>query len=85
MKKYREAVNTDAEMEVIGEWFSNDFKISFEGADFLISVRRGKIIEIAENPRFDRPVAFTLRAPMSCGINSSTRPRPHFTMIFSPC
>ena len=25
MENYREAVNTDAEMEVIGEWFSNDF------------------------------------------------------------
>ncbi|MEC7463542.1 MAG: hypothetical protein VX007_11120 [Pseudomonadota bacterium] len=86
MKNYREAVNTDPEMEVIGEWFSNDFKISFEGSDFLISVRRGKIIEIAENPRFDRPVAFTLRAPMSVWnkfINPTPPPLYHdfFAML----
>ena len=65
MEAYRDAVNADPEMAVVGDWFSEDFKISFEGADFLISVRDGRIVEIAENPRFDRPVAFTVRAPMS--------------------
>ncbi len=28
-------------------------------------MREGRIAEIEHNPRFDRPVAFTLRAPMS--------------------
>ena len=65
METYKEAVNADPEMSVVGDWFSEDFKISFEGTDYLISVREGRIVEIAENPRFDRPVAFTLRAPMS--------------------
>ena len=65
MERYRGAVNADPEMAVIGEWFSVDFKLSFGGADFLLSVRAGKIVEIAPNPRFDRPAAFTLRAPMT--------------------
>ena len=65
MEKYRETVNADPEMSVIGDWFTADFKISFEGAEFLISVREGKIADIEENPRFDRPAAFSLRAPMS--------------------
>jgi hypothetical protein len=65
MEKYRETVNADPEMAVIGDWFTVDFKISFEGAEFLISVREGKIAAIEQSPRFDRPVAFTLRAPMS--------------------
>lgn len=65
MEKYRDTVNADPEMSVIGDWFTADFKISFEGAEFLISVREGKIADIEENPRFDRPAAFTLRAPMS--------------------
>ena len=65
METYRDTVNADPEMAVVGDWFSEDFKISFEGTDYLISVRGGKIVEIAENPRFDRPVAFTLRAPMT--------------------
>ena len=65
MEKYRETVNADPEMSVIGGWFTESFKISFEGSDFLISVREGKIANIEENPRFDRPAAFSLRAPMS--------------------
>lgn len=65
MEKYRETVNSDPEMAVIGDWFTVDFKISFEGNEFLISVREGKIAAIEHKPRFDRPVAFTLRAPMS--------------------
>ncbi len=65
MEKYRDRVNADPEMSVIGDWFTVDFKISFEGNDFRVSVREGRIAEIEHNPRFDRPVAFTLRAPMS--------------------
>lgn len=65
MEKYRDTVNADPEMAVIGDWFTVDFKISFEGNDFLVSVREGKIAAIEHNPRFDRPAAFTLRAPMS--------------------
>ena len=64
MEKYRDKVNADPEMAVIGDWFTVDFKISFEGNDFLISVHEGKIAAIEHKPRFDRPVAFTLRAPM---------------------
>lgn len=65
MEKYRDTVNADPEMAVIGDWFTVDFKISFEGNEFLISVREGKIAALEHKPRFDRPVAFTLRAPMS--------------------
>tara|TARA_R110002072_G_scaffold132966_6_gene273382 strand:+ start:1571 stop:1948 length:378 start_codon:yes stop_codon:yes gene_type:complete len=65
MEKYRDTVNADPEMSVIGDWFTENFKLSFEGTDFLISVREGKIVDIEQNPRFDRPAAFSLRAPMS--------------------
>ena len=75
MKKYQDAVNSDKEMTVIGDWFTAIFKISFEGTDFLISVLKGKIDEIEQNPRFDRPVAFTLRAPMSVW-NKFINPNP---------
>ena len=36
MEKYQDTVNADAEMSVIGDWFTVDFKISFEGAEYLI-------------------------------------------------
>lgn len=65
MEKYRDAVNADPEMAVVGDWFTVDFKISFGGSDFLLSVRSGRIVDIVSSPRFDRPAAFTMRAPMS--------------------
>ena len=86
METYRDAVNSDPEMSVIGDWFNTDFKISFDGNDFLLSVRNGKIESVVQNPRFDKPVAFTLRAPMSVWnrfINPSPPPLYHdfFAML----
>lgn len=65
MEKYRNSVNSDQEMSVIGTWFTIDFKLTFGQNSFLISVRSGKIVEVEEQPRFDRPVAFALEAPLA--------------------
>ena len=64
MERYRERVNSDPEMRVVGDWFSLDFKLSFEGNTWLLSVREGQIASIVHNPRFDRPSRFTISAPM---------------------
>ena len=64
MERYRERVNADPEMQVIGDWFSLDFKLAFEGEAWLLSVREGRIVDIVQNPRFDRPARFTISAPM---------------------
>ena len=64
MERYRERVNGDPEMAVIGDWFSLDFKLSFEGDAWLLSVRGGRIEDIVHRPRFDRPARFTISAPM---------------------
>ena len=75
MEKYRDAVNADPEMAVVGDWLTVDFKISFGGDDFLLSVRSGRIVDIVPKPRFDRPAAFTMRAPMSVW-NKFVSPNP---------
>ncbi len=64
MERYRQRVNEDPEMAVIGDWFSLDFKLSFEGNAWLLSVREGRIEDIVHRPRFDRPARFTISAPM---------------------
>lgn len=65
MERYRDRVNGDLEMAVVGDWFDVDFKLSFGGNDFLLSVRAGKIAGIARNPRFDRSARFSIRAPLA--------------------
>lgn len=64
MEAFREAVNADPEMGVVGGWFDADFKLCFGEAEFLVSARRGRIVELVADPRFDRAAAFSLRAPM---------------------
>ena len=75
MERYKEAVNGDHEMAVVGDWFNTDFKLSFEGNDFLLTVRAGCIERIEQRPRFDRPAQFSIRAPMSVWIKF-IRPDP---------
>jgi len=86
MTKYQEAVNSDREMSVIGDWFTTNFKLSFGGNDFLVRVEQGRIADIVHKPRFDAPVAFTLRAPMDVWrkfINPNPEPLFHdfFAML----
>ncbi len=84
MNAYQNAVNADIEMGIVGDWFSVDFKISFGDQEFLIGVRQGKIIEIEQSPRFDRPIAFTLRAPISVWRKFiSTKPPPLYHDFFA--
>ena len=86
MNRYRDTVNQDAELNLIGEWFTTNFKLSFEGNDYLLKVRGGRIEDILHAPRFDAPARFSLRAPMSVWrkfINPDPEPLYHdfFAML----
>ena len=65
MDAYRERVNADPEMEVIGGWFSTSFSITFDEKRYVLRVERGKITDINAAPRIDVRSAFGLRAPMA--------------------
>lgn len=65
MDAYRERVNADPEMEVIGGWFSTSFSITFDEKRYVLRVERGKITDINAAPRIDARSAFGFRAPMA--------------------
>ena len=65
MDAYRERVNADPEMEVIGGWFSTSLAITFDEKRYVLRVERGKITDINAAPRIDARSAFGLRAPMA--------------------
>ncbi len=75
MERYRARVNADREMQVVGEWFSLDFKLSFGGDAYLLSVRQGRIEDIVHRPRFDLPSRFTISAPLQVWARF-IRPQP---------
>ena len=65
MDAYRERVNADPEMEVIGEWFTTSLSLTFGQNRCVVRVERGKIADIDVAPRIDARSAFGFRAPMA--------------------
>jgi len=64
MEKYRERVNADREMDVIGGWFSASLSLTFGERRYVVRMERGKMTDINAAPRFDARSAFGFRAPM---------------------
>jgi len=64
MEGFRDRVNADPEMAVIGDWFSTAFSLTFGERRYVVRVERGRIADINGTPRIDARSAFGFRAPM---------------------
>ena len=64
MERYRERVNGDPELAVIGGWFSTSLSLTFGERRYVVRMERGKMTDINAAPRFDARCAFGFRAPM---------------------
>ncbi len=65
MERYAQRANGDAELRLVGTYFTCDFLLDFESIRYLVRVVEGSIREVIPNPSFDRPWAFAIRAPRS--------------------
>ena len=64
LARYRERVNSDPELEVIGNWFSTTFALTFGERRHALRVEKGRIVEVIEAPGLDVRVPFGFRAPV---------------------
>jgi hypothetical protein len=64
MERYRSRINADAEMGVIGGWFSASLSLGFGERRYVVRMERGKMAEINAAPRLDARASFGFRAPM---------------------
>jgi len=64
MESYRDRVNADPEMEVIGGWFTTSIAFTFGERRYVVRVERGRITDINAAPRVDSRSAFGFRAPL---------------------
>jgi hypothetical protein len=64
MEAYRERVNADPEMQLIGDWFTASLSLTFGERRYVVRVERGRIADINAAPRVDSRSAFGFRAPM---------------------
>lgn len=84
LARYRERVNADPELEVIGGWFTTTFALTFGDNRFALKVDRGKIVDVIAVPRLDVRTLFGLRAPVEVWRKFlSPNPPPLFHDFFA--
>jgi hypothetical protein len=64
LAQYRESVNADPELNVIGEWFNTTFTLTFGDNRYALRIDKGKIVDIVASPRFDIRASFGFAAPV---------------------
>ena len=76
LEAFRDRVNADPEMKLIGRWFSTSISLSFGDTRYVLRVDQGRIGDIVANPRIDARAAFGFRAPVEvwCKFLSAAPP-----------
>jgi hypothetical protein len=62
LARFQTTLNDDAEMKVIGNWFTVALSLSSEDERCILRFERGKIVQMITAPRLDVPCAFGFRA-----------------------
>jgi hypothetical protein len=65
MEAFRDRVNADPEMDVIGGWFTTALSVTFGERRYVVRIERGKIAETNAAPRIDARSSFGFRAPVA--------------------
>ena len=83
LARYRNQVNGDAELKVIGDWFTTTFALSFGDARYAVKVEKGRIVDIVA-PKLDVRTPFGFRAPVAVWRRFlSPKPPPLFHDFFA--
>jgi hypothetical protein len=84
LERYRDRVNADRELGIIGRWFTVSFMLTFGDARYALKVVEGRIAEIVPQPRFDVRTSFGFRAPVEVWAKFlSPNPPPLFHDFFA--
>jgi hypothetical protein len=62
--RYREKVNSDPELKVIGDWFTTTFTLTFGDSRYALKIDKARILDVIPSPRFDVRAIFGFRAPV---------------------
>jgi len=64
MERYRERINADPEMALVGTWFSSSLSLTFGERRYVVRMERGRMTDINAAPRLDARASFGFRAPL---------------------
>src|SRR5215471_617915 len=62
LMRYRDRVNADPEMAVVGDWFTTAFSLACGDRRCIVRFEKGKLVETIAAPRIDARCAFGFRA-----------------------
>jgi hypothetical protein len=62
LARFRERVNADPEMAVIGDWFTTAFSLTCGDRRCIVRFDKGRLVETIVSPRIDKACAFGFRA-----------------------
>ena len=84
LEAFRDRVNADPEMKLIGHWFTTSISLSFGDLRYVLRVNQGRIDEVIANPRIDVRAAFGFRAPLKVWRKFlSSKPPPLYHDFFA--
>ena len=84
LKQFQERLNADAEMGVIGDWFTVSMSLSCGDDRRVLRFERGKLVHTVMTPKLDAPCAFGFRAsPEIWGKFFTDPPEPLYHDVFA--
>jgi hypothetical protein len=82
--RYRDRVNADRELSVIGDWFTTNLGLTFGDTRYAVAIEKGRIVDVIAAPRLDVRMPFGFRAPVSVWRKFlSPNPPPLFHDFFA--
>ena len=84
LARFRDRVNADPELDVIGRWFTTAFSISCGDRRVVLRFEHGRLVDINAAPRIDVRSAFGFRAaPEIWAKFFSREPEPLYHDFFA--
>jgi hypothetical protein len=84
LARFRDRVNADAEMAVVGDWFTTALSLTSGDQRCVVRFERGRIVETLTAPRIDVRCAFGFRASQEIWAKFfSPEPEPLYHDFFA--
>ena len=84
LARFRDRVNADPEMSVIGDWFTTAFSLTCGDRRSIVRFEKGKLVDFIVSPGIDVRCAFGFRASEEIWSKFfSTKPEPLYHDFFA--
>lgn len=81
--RWAEVINNDAEIARLGPFFDGRMCIQVDDTKFILAINRGRVLDVLEQPLWDRPFDFKIATTRDVWWRSVQQiPRPFYQDLF---